>query len=73
MSVMYGKGGFKNHLDFQILFKKKDETEDYDQQQQQQQQQQSKLAQHYARLDPTPINSAMDEPRQYQVRLGPSV
>ncbi len=51
-----------NYLSFdsQIIFKKKDENEEYDQQ--------SKLAQQYARLDPNALNSAMDESKHYQVR-----
>ena len=49
-----------NCFDLQIIFKKKDENEEYDQQ--------SKLAQQYARLDPSALNSAMDESKHFQVQ-----
>jgi hypothetical protein len=52
-----------NCFDDQIIFKKKDENEEYDQQ--------SKLAQQYARLDPSALNSAMDESKHFQVKKDP--
>lgn len=63
IEVIYGNETLFNWFDDQIIFKKKDENEEYDQQ--------SKLAQQYARLDPSALNSAMDESKHFQVKKDP--
>ncbi len=63
IEIIYGNETLFNWFDHQIIFKKKDENEEYDQQ--------SKLAQQYARLDPSALNSAMDESKHFQVKKDP--